>query len=116
MHNFLKRGGEKIMNTKTTVLFLVLILAFVMHAGTATAVYAKESTRKISDTIETAVADINSASADELQLISGIGPKLAARIIQYRKTNGQFQAVKDIMKVKGVGQSKFEKIRDQLTV
>lgn len=62
------------------------------------------------------VLNINTASAVQLQQLSGIGPALSQRIIEYRTTNGQFKDIKDIMKVKGIGYSLFNKIKDNITV
>ncbi len=47
--------------------------------------------------------DVNRASQEELQVISGIGPVLAKRIVDYRAKNGYFRTVQDLMKVKGIG-------------
>ena len=57
---------------------------------------------------------INYAPADELCTLSGIGPSTAERIIAYREENGLFQTLEDLMRVKGIGQSRFEKIRDDI--
>src|SRR3989338_8193102 len=51
--------------------------------------------------------NINSASASELCKINGIGPGTAAKIIEYRSSNGSFSKIEDIMKVKTIGQGKF---------
>ena len=57
---------------------------------------------------------INYAEADELCTLSGIGPSTAERIIAYREENGLFQMLEDLMRVKGIGKSRFEKIRDDI--
>ncbi|MBP5417075.1 MAG: helix-hairpin-helix domain-containing protein [Clostridiales bacterium] len=56
--------------------------------------------------------DINDAGVSELSQLPGIGPKTAEKIISYRETNGRFETKEDIMKVPGIGESKFEKIKD----
>jgi len=63
---------------------------------------------------ETQRISINTADVDELCKLSGIGPSTAQRIIEYRNENGLFQQLEDLMKVKGIGQSRFEKIRDDI--
>nr|MBN2277779.1 helix-hairpin-helix domain-containing protein [candidate division Zixibacteria bacterium] len=59
--------------------------------------------------------DLNSSPADSLELLPGIGPVLASRIISYRDT-ARFQKPEDIMKIKGIGYSSFEKLRDYIEV
>lgn len=60
--------------------------------------------------------NINTASEQELSAISGIGAGKAAAIIQYRQENGSFSSVEDIMKVSGIKEGTYEKIKDKITV
>lgn len=60
--------------------------------------------------------NINTADEEELKKISGVGPVLAKRILEYRTNNGAFQTIEDIKKVKGIGAKTFEKMRDSITV
>lgn len=60
--------------------------------------------------------NINEADARELTAISGIGAKTAEKIVAYREENGEFAAVEDIMNVSGIGEAKFESIKDLITV
>jgi competence protein ComEA len=60
--------------------------------------------------------NLNTASQTELELLPGIGPALASRIIQYRTENGPFGEVEDIMKVSGIGEGKYQQIKDLATV
>ena len=60
--------------------------------------------------------DINSASAEELMKIKGIGQTLSERIVEYRYNNGNFASIDDIKNVKGVGVALFEKIKTRITV
>jgi competence protein ComEA len=60
--------------------------------------------------------NINTASASELELLPGVGPALAGRIIEYRAANGAFQSVDDLENVKGVGPRTLEKLRPLVTV
>ncbi|MCK4590277.1 MAG: helix-hairpin-helix domain-containing protein, partial [Candidatus Latescibacteria bacterium] len=52
--------------------------------------------------------DINSATAQQLVSLPGIGPKMAQRIIQWREENGAFQTVADLKRVKGIGAKNLE--------
>ena len=60
--------------------------------------------------------NINTASADALVALPGIGPTLAQRIVEYRQANGPFSRPEDIKKVKGIGDGIFAEIKDWITV
>ena len=60
--------------------------------------------------------NINTATESELSTIPGIGTGKAAAIVQYRQENGNFASVEDIMKVSGIKEGTFEKIKDKITV
>jgi len=59
---------------------------------------------------------LNSATAEELQHLPGIGPVKAQAIIDYREQVGPFESVEDVLRVKGIGEKTFESIRDLITV
>jgi competence protein ComEA len=59
---------------------------------------------------------INRATAKDFESLDGIGPVLANRIVTYRKTNGPFTAIEDLLKVPGIGQSKFAQFKEKLRV
>ena len=60
--------------------------------------------------------NINTATAEELQLLDGIGETMAQRIIDYRNTNGNFKSIEELMNVTGIGEKKFNNIKDFITV
>ena len=60
--------------------------------------------------------NINTASAEELDTLPGIGPAMAQRIIEFRETEGAFTSIEDIKKVKGIGEAKFEKMKDKICI
>jgi len=60
--------------------------------------------------------NINLALAGDLQLLPGIGEVTAERIIEYREQKGAFKKIEDIKKVKGIGDKKFEQMKDFITV
>jgi len=62
------------------------------------------------------VTNLNTAKAQQLQLLPGVGPKMAERILEYRKANGGFKTVEQVMDVKGIGPKKFEKMKAFLKV
>jgi competence ComEA-like helix-hairpin-helix protein len=59
--------------------------------------------------------DLNSASAAELDLLPGIGPALAQRIIEYREQHGGFKDKAELNQVSGIGPKKFAAIKDRVT-
>jgi competence protein ComEA len=59
---------------------------------------------------------LNRASAKELEALDGIGPVLAARIVAYRKINGPFLTVEDLLKVSGIGTAKYGQFKEKLRV
>lgn len=60
--------------------------------------------------------NINSANQTELETLPGIGPSLARRIIEYRESNGKFQKIEDIQNVKGIGDSKYGNIKENICI
>jgi competence protein ComEA len=63
-----------------------------------------------------AAVNVNTASADQLDALPGIGPALAARIIEYRTKNGAFKKLEDLMNVRGIGEKNFLKLKPMLTL
>jgi len=64
----------------------------------------------------TQVVNVNTASASDFEALPGIGPKMAARIIEYRQKNGPFKKVEELMNVRGLGEKNFLKLKAQLTI
>jgi len=60
--------------------------------------------------------NINTASQADLETLSGIGPALAQRIIQYREKNGNFLTKEDIKNVSGIGDKRYEQLKDLISV
>ncbi len=59
---------------------------------------------------------INAADKSELEKLPGIGPVLAQRIMDYRRTNGPFRDVADLKKVTGIGESVFGRLKDKISL
>lgn len=74
---------------------------------------AAEETAK---TVDDGRVNLNTADADRLQTLSGIGAGRAADILSYRETHGGFQNIEEIMQVPGIKESIYEKIKDKITV
>lgn len=59
---------------------------------------------------------INTGTLEQLDSLPGVGPSTAQSIIDYRNANGLFQSVEEIMNVKGIGEAKFEKMKEYITL
>ena len=81
---------------------------------------AAESTQTVAEEAADATADdrldLNTATAEELQELPGIGEVIAQRIIDYRELCGRFLDPEQLMEVDGIGQAKYEKLRELVTV
>ncbi len=86
--------------------FLSLFVAIILVAALVPVAIAEEQAK----------INLNTASAEDLIQIKGIGEKYAQRIVEYREKNGPFGQVEDIMKVKGIGSKKFESIKESVKV
>ena len=75
----------------------------------------KNETNKENNDINTLIS-INTASSEQLQMLSGVGESKAFSIIKYREENGPFQNIEDIKNVSGIGDALFAKIKDNITV
>lgn len=80
---------------------MTFLLAFMLATG---AVFAADK------------INLNTATAEQLQMIDGIGPATATNIIEYRESNGGFDNVADVVNVKGIGDKKAAQLAEQVTV
>lgn len=62
------------------------------------------------------VLNLNTATADQLDALPGVGPAMAARILEYRQKNGPFKKVEDLMNIRGIGEKNFLKLKPLITV
>ena len=103
-----------------TVLFAVS-LAFLhktSYEGTAHGDYTvsvQEKTDEITAPTRVLV-NINTADAEELETLTGIGPALAQAIVDYRAGHGAFRSAEDLLLVKGIGEAKLEGFRAEITL
>ena len=61
------------------------------------------------------LVNINTATAEELETVTGIGPVLAQSILDYRAEHGDFESVDELMNVRGIGSAKLDAMRDEIT-
>ena len=76
----------------------------------------EENPKTNTTTTKNTLVNINKATSEELQTLQGIGESTATKIIEYRKQNGEFKQIEDIKNVPGIGNSKFEAIKDNIKV
>ena len=62
------------------------------------------------------ILNINTATVEQLDALPGVGEATANKIISYREENGSFKSIEDLKNVKGIGDKKFEDLKDLITV
>ena len=103
--------------TKTEIALLALAVLFaaamLFYRANRTGDGVWQITTQKSTTQEETIqpVNVNTATVEELIEVEGIGPTLAARIVEYREANGPFQTIEDLDNVKGIGPSLIENIR-----
>jgi competence protein ComEA len=64
----------------------------------------------------TTKVNINTATVTQLTELNGIGESIANAIVEYRNKNGKFKSIEDIKNVSGIGESKFENIKEYICI
>lgn len=102
-------------------------LADILQDGEKVYIYSKQeveelkSIGKLNEEIDNTTKkdnkiNINTATQAELEEITGIGPSLAQKIIEYRESNGKFKDIEELKNVSGIGDKKFESMKSQITI
>ena len=104
-----------------TALFLLLMVALVERRDLPgdTGTYSITTRAPAAEPVvpESALpVNINPATAEELDVLPGIGPALAGRIIAYREEHGPFTAPEDLLAVSGIGEKVLDGLRDQIVL
>ena len=78
----------------------------------------RRETEKVTPEVPSAPAliDINTATSEQLQTLTGIGEVIAQRIIDYREEHGPFTSIDELLNVKGIGEITLSKFRNDVTV
>ncbi len=77
---------------------------------------ANEEVRQHDYSLNSSLLNLNAVTSNQLETLPGIGPALAERILAYRKNHGLFRNIEDIMNVSGIGEKRFESIKEYITV
>jgi len=85
---------------------LAAVLALLLSTGFAAA----------ADKAPAGKVNINTASVEQLVALPGVGPALAARIVEHREKEGAFKAVEELMNIRGIGERSFQKLQPLVTV
>jgi competence protein ComEA len=91
---------------------MLICLSLALTPLSALAQQSKSSPKAAS----TEKVNLNSATAEQLQTLPGVGPSIAKRILDHRTKNGKFNKIEEILNVKGIGEKKFQKMKDRLVV
>lgn len=76
----------------------------------------KEKKTKKEEKLEGKIINLNTATKEELMMLPGVGEAMAERIMIYRDDHNGFRKTEDIMKVKGIGKKKFEKLKPYISI
>ncbi len=84
-------------------IFCAVLIAFMLFAAPA---FSSDAAK----------VNVNTANAEELATLKGIGPAIAEKVIEYREQNGPFATIEDIKKVSGIGDQIFENNKDLIVI
>ena len=84
--------------------------------NSSTTITSENSSSNNESAFKISIVNINTATQTELETLPGIGPSLALRIVNYRKENGKFSSIEDIKNVSGIGEAKYEDIKNYIKI
>ena len=105
---------RKLTGSGRFLLAVLVVLSFLISFKESAYAAPKPETKV--EMQSSALVNLNKATAEELQTIRGIGPVIAERIIKYRQDHGRFEKVEDLNQVNGIGDAKFEKIKNEVSI
>lgn len=98
---------------RTRLSSALVLVALLLAAGIPREAFAQA---KSGGSKPGSVVNLNAASAQQLEQLPGVGPRMAARIVEYRQKNGPFKKIEDLMNVRGIGEKNFLKLKPLITV
>ena len=113
--------GAKLKAVRTELILLGLTAVFL--GGLLAVSYRDRITATVTaehalppEEVEVTLVDLNTAEAEKLATLPGIGEGLAKRIVAYRMEHGPFEGPEGLLEVSGIGEKKLEELRDYITV
>jgi competence protein ComEA len=117
------------MNQREKTVILLLSVALIVGIGlsqlkrarlirqvSAVPIAVTQLAAPVADTVAPGPLDLNSATARQLDVLPGIGPVLAQRIIDYRTRKGRFKSVSQLRDVSGIGPKRYADLKDRVTI
>jgi competence protein ComEA len=101
---------------RTVLALTAVALLLAALPSPALAAQAKTSARSAAKPASSAIVNLNTASAVELETLPGVGAKTAALIVEFRQKNGPFKKIEELMNVRGIGEKNFLKLKPQISV
>jgi len=101
---------------KKPMLLTLLMLAALLILGVNSALCASATEMGKQAAGQAAKININSADVSQLESLPGIGPSTAKAIVDQREANGPFKSIEALKDVKGIGDKKFDAIKNLITV
>ena len=113
-----KGGSTYFFLALVTLAFLAAVLYLTFGANRAGREdYTVQTERSTEEEIAPVrvLVNINTATAEELETVTGIGPVLAQAILDYRAEHGDFRTLDELLEVRGIGSAKLDAMRDEIT-
>ena len=113
-----KGGSTYFFLALVTLAFLAAVLYLTFGANRAGREdYTVQTERNAEEEIAPVrvLVNINTATAEELETVTGIGPVLAQAILDYRAEHGDFRTLDELLEVRGIGSAKLDAMRDEIT-
>ena len=101
---------------RTTIASVLAICGTILIASPALATTTQQGTPAATAAASKPLLNLNTATADQLETLPGIGSKTAERIIEFRTKSGGFKRIEDLMNVKGIGEKSFLKLKPLIVV
>lgn len=111
----IKSAYTKLPSTELTTLQKEKLIAMNILTDSLLLVYQQTQTNSKQHTLDRKI-NINTAYSSDLVLLPGVGKVMAERITEFREERGRFNRIEDLMRVKGIGEKKFEKLKNYITV